>query len=176
MNLKTLLPTLAEYNRQANFDMIRIFKAGHADKFTAPAGSYFQSPAGILNHVYGVDLNWLRRLNDNGILTGLLGPVLAKTTFLTPPAAYFDSLAAYEPLRRDLDNLLETIMRQVPAEALDQTVRFTGWDGQPKALPLGGGLLHLFNHAVHHRGNVAQILDAYGIENDYSNLMRFFLE
>lgn len=31
--------------------------------------------------------------------------------------------------------------------------------------------MHFFNHQTHHRGQIAAVLDAAGIENDYSNLI-----
>ena len=33
-------------------------------------------------------------------------------------------------------------------------------------------LLHLMNHATHHRGRISQILDEEGIEHDYSGILQ----
>lgn len=30
----------------------------------------------------------------------------------------------------------------------------------------------MFNHETHHRGQIAEILDQFGVANDYSNLYR----
>jgi uncharacterized damage-inducible protein DinB len=32
-------------------------------------------------------------------------------------------------------------------------------------------LLHVFNHQTHHRGQVAQVLDEHGMENDVPNII-----
>jgi uncharacterized damage-inducible protein DinB len=34
----------------------------------------------------------------------------------------------------------------------------------------------MFNHQTHHRGQVAQVLDEHGIENDVSNLIWYLRE
>ena len=53
---------------------------------------------------------------------------------------------------------------------------FLGRDKQQRTLSFGGNLLALYTHEVHHRGGVATILDGWGVENDWSSLMRFLFQ
>ncbi len=41
-----------------------------------------------------------------------------------------------------------------------------------RTMSFGGNLLALYTHEVHHRGGVSVILDGWGVENDWSSLMR----
>jgi uncharacterized damage-inducible protein DinB len=47
---------------------------------------------------------------------------------------------------------------------------YKNWAGQEQSKNYGGLILHVLNHATHHRGMVALYLDMLGVENDFSNL------
>jgi uncharacterized damage-inducible protein DinB len=48
--------------------------------------------------------------------------------------------------------------------ALAGDLRYTMTTGQPRVLPMSGALLHVFNHATHHRGQITAAISMLGFE------------
>lgn len=177
MNLKDVLELYAKYNRHANGEMVRILKTLPETRFFEGAGSYYKSIAGLAGHALGSTAGMLRRMGEGGFQAGAILPALAE--FPKPPAGSvplwrpFATLDEYETLRTKADEALIAACSAAGEAELEGTYSFTGRDGQTKTMAFGGNLLALFTHEVHHRGGVSTILDGWGVENDWSSLMRF---
>jgi uncharacterized damage-inducible protein DinB len=177
MNLKDVLELYAKYNRHANGEMVRILKTLPESRFFESAGSYYKSIAGLAGHALSSTAGTLRRIGEAGFQAAAVLPALAD--FPKPPAGPvqgwlpFATLGEYETLRTKADEALIAACSAADENELGRTFGFAGRDGQTKIMAFGGNLLALFTHEVHHRGGVSTILDGWGVENDWSSLMRF---
>jgi uncharacterized damage-inducible protein DinB len=83
----------------------------------------------------------------------------------------WDSLAVFQPVREKADGLLERAVQAIPTARYPQFLEYRNIKGEPQRKVLRRTLLHVFNHQTHHRGQVAALLDRFGVDNDYSNLI-----
>jgi uncharacterized damage-inducible protein DinB len=161
---------LARYNREANEKLFAILAALPAGEFSAARGSYFDSIGGILSHVISGDINWMRRFRE---LFGDSG-TLAHTRL--QPAGHgwinfqFDTLEELARERVVVDGLLIEFVASADTSRFGEVLAYSDSSGTPRRYIFRDALAHLFNHQTHHRGQVSQILDALGVENDYSNI------
>ena len=88
----------------------------------------------------------------------------------------FPDIPAWYEHRQGLDRFIEAWVRDLNANDLYSDVTYRNSKGREFRQPLWHILLHMFNHQTHHRGQVAQVLDEHGVENDVSNLIWYFRE
>lgn len=169
--MKEYLALLAKYNAHVNRQLYAIAAKLTAEQRSKEVGSFFKSLLGLLNHIYSADLGWLVRLNEKlGPFAALDAPEL-KDTLPERGAMMFGEFATLETKRAALDAVIERFVAAFPESDLKKSFSFTLRNGQQRTLVVWQALAHLFNHETHHRGAVAQILDEFGVENDYSNVM-----
>jgi len=162
---QTIVTTLAWYNTQVNADLAEL--AGANPELVTEAGTtYFGSVLNLLQHVRRADIIWLQRM-----------------WFLeTSPPELIDApsddsgqtgeeLAQWKEGRAALDQRIEELCRALNEQRLLETVSFTTGKGVQVSHQVWHCLFQMFNHGTHHRGQVAQVFDSRGIENDYSNLI-----
>ena len=82
----------------------------------------------------------------------------------------YDDFPALRSHREKVDELMSAFVEETDAALWGQTVALMR-RGTQTDIPLGPLVMHLVNHATHHRGAIAQILDEQGVKNDYSNLI-----
>lgn len=171
MNILGLMGQWARYNDLVNNDLIRIF-GELGPRWEEPVGSFFKTPRGILNHLLIADILWLRRFAENGIL----GELVEKRLSLFPVLQYgveaFTDWEDYKEKRKVVDQLWLDFTREFPEEFLDREVVYKTVQGKQMKITFAGVVFHLFNHQSHHRGALSQILDQWGVANDYSGLNR----
>jgi len=173
MDFKDILNLYAKYNKFANSEMLRILGSLPETRFHETAGSYYKSIAGLLNHALQSTAGSLKRVADAGFLPDLILPAIGSFPQVPFGEALFKTFPEYSALRAKADEALVAVCAAATPEGLDKTVSFIGRDKQPKTVKVGGNLLALYTHEVHHRGGVATILDGWGVENDWSSIMRF---
>jgi uncharacterized damage-inducible protein DinB len=174
--MKQLLSLMTEYNRTANEQLYAILGGGDSDLVAKPTGSYFETVAGLLNHVLVSDLTWLAGFRDSNLeLPVLHSPVLE---FQHPGwgKKLYDRFEDLENHRRLADSLFVEFVTATPEALFKGPIEITR-PGRSQAVtfPFGMIVLHVLNHQTHHRGAVSQILDQNGIENDFSNIMQLLL-
>ena len=122
------------------------------------AGLYFRSIHATLNHLLLVDHVWYGRMVREPFAVRGLGDELEpdrarlQQRLAARPAAWLAHLAS-------LDDA-----------ALAGPVEFHKLDGTPARLPRASAMLHVVNHATHHRGQVSAAMTALGLpapELDY---------
>ena len=175
MNITDTLSKYAEYNNMANKELILILEPLGTTKLEEPVGSYFKTLGGILNHMATADLVWFPRLKDQGIWPTEELEALEALPKVQYGQKVFGTWEEFKTLRRELDRLWMKVAENFPMEKDNQVVEYTTFQGSLARVPLGGILLHLFNHQTHHRGAISQILDVWNISNDYSGLNKVFL-
>jgi uncharacterized damage-inducible protein DinB len=173
MNLKDILKLYANYNKYANAEMVRILGTLPEARLHESANTYFKTVAGLLNHGLQSSANSLKRCGDNGFHSDLILPLVASFPQAAAGQPLFATLPEFSALRAKADEALIAVCAAAGEAELDRTFSFPGRDGQTRTLSFGGNLLALYSHEVHHRGGVSAILDGWGVENDWSGLMRF---
>lgn len=170
--MREVFDALAEYKAKADESVIGIAASLGQEKLSAPMGTYFPSVYDQLKHLFGSDVNWVKRLRlafpksaaltasrfvdfDNESLKGL-GPENA-------PRLFADM--------REIDATAAAFVAELDEAALATSVTYKNYKGQTETHPLWQVLLQWFNHGTHHRGTISGQLDILGVENDYSSLI-----
>ncbi len=171
--MKELFELLAAYNAKTNLAMLGILGAQAPELLSRPAGAYHGSILGVLNHLLQSDVLWLRRFAQ-----------LPELAFVTPELPAFkvqglkevvwDSLPVFQPVREKTDELLARTVQAIPPSRYPEILEYRNIKGEPQRKVIWRTLLHAFNHQTHHRGQVAALLDQFGVQNDYSNLIWMF--
>ena len=172
MNFKDILNLYAKYNKEANAEMLRILGTLPEARFHEAAGSYYKSIAGLVNHGLQSTAGSLRRMADAGFLPKLIQPALASFPQVGMGEPLFSTLPEFSALRAKADDCLVAVCAAATEADLDRTYSFPGRDKQLRTLAFGGNLLALYTHETHHRGGVSAILDGWGVDNDWSSLMK----
>ena len=110
------------------------------------------------------------------LLAILTGSLIRPLHLMGFPYIQFGPDYSSSHLRARADDALVAAFGEATADDLDRTISFLGRDKQPRTLSCCGNLLALYTHEVHHRGEVATILDRWGVENDWSSLIRFLFQ
>jgi uncharacterized damage-inducible protein DinB len=79
-------------------------------------------------------------------------------------------MSDYADKRNVLDRVLLRLSEELTEDDMDKRLIFTNAKGETHDRPVGGCLLHLFNHQTHHRAMVSLYLEFLGKANDYSGL------
>lgn len=167
----------ARYNDHVDRLMFRVLDDVDPELLNRSVGAYFGSIIGILNHILTSGLGWLVHFRDGGIASqALMDPALQSEHpgFGKILHADYGGLTAHqlEVDRVILDFVAELIGAggDSPGLGPDQVFAYVNRKGEKHRFGVGDVLLHIFNHATHHRGQISQILDDAGVEHDYSNV------
>ncbi len=171
------LVTLARYSQHANRSMFEVLRQEDlGTRITEKVVGYFDSIAAILNHLALADIAWIRRLSEpwKSLPVFARRPASAwvKTEdIFSTPLVTLDALAQQQ---EEIDDFLLSLSEEAGAAlelgSVPETIGYRDRSGNSVSISGEGALLHLFNHHTHHRGQISQILDSMGIENDYSGL------
>jgi uncharacterized damage-inducible protein DinB len=172
--MQELFELLAEYNEKTNREMLAILGGVSPELPGKPAGAYHGSILGVLNHLLQADVLWLRRFAHQLPELGPVAKELPEFKLRSLKDLVWDSLAVFQPVREKVDGLLRRAVQAIPPASYPQILEYRNIKGEPQRKVIWRTLLHLFNHQTHHRGQVAALLDQFGIQNDYSNLIWMF--
>ncbi|MET0596342.1 MAG: DinB family protein [Mesorhizobium sp.] len=147
MDLTTHLRRMAENSLWSNDRLYRAVLALRPGEFEAERTSFFPSIKETLNHILSVDLYYLDMLEEGGRGLGVIDDF-----------EEFDDPAALAAAQARFDRrLLDFCARLRPADLDRRVATDRGEDGQvPEAI--GDLLAHLFQHQIHHRGQVHAML------------------
>ena len=138
---------LAAYNQWAN---TRIYDAAHSlprADYYRPAGVFFGSLHGTLNHLLLTDRLWLRRLTGVGEHPNRLDAILFET---------FETLRA---ARAAEDRRITAFVDGLDDQRIAGTIKYRRVSSPEEfEQQLAPALAHWFNHQTHHRGQVHALL------------------
>lgn len=145
--------TMARYNQWQNKSLMSIVARLDEDDLRADRGAFFGSILGTLNHLLWGDLIWIARF-DGG----------------EPPEATLQDSPEITPHKTEwarmrflTDGRIREWARRVDAVDL---VGDLNWYSvayeKDMSVPLSLGVMQLFNHQTHHRGQVHAMLTALG--------------
>ena len=171
--MRDTVAILVRYNTYANRDMTKVL-SGIADPkiLTANRGSYFQSIVGILNHILGADFIWFNRLRDSFPSLQSLKSSLIPSDLKSASEIHYSSLSDWESISAEVDEIFSNLAEELDETTLETRFTYTNAKGQTMTARLFDVMLHLLNHQAHHRGQISQILDESGIENDFSSVLK----
>ncbi|WP_274629954.1 DinB family protein [Arvimicrobium flavum] len=163
MDLVEHFRSMAANSLWANDRLYRAVLALKAGEFEAERTSFFPSIKATLNHILSVDLYYLDMLREGGIGLG----VFDVWKDYDDPAALAAAQAAFD---RDLLAFCEGL----GAPDLDRRVPTDR--GEDGLIPerIGDLLAHLFQHDIHHRGQVHAMLSDTSVKPP--QLDEFFLD
>jgi uncharacterized damage-inducible protein DinB len=151
---KTHLDQLATYNRWANR---RVYDdaATLADAVRKrPAGVFFGSLHGTLNHMLVADYIWMRRFTSDGPQPERLNQIL------------HEDFAELRTAREQEDERIFGFVTGLTD--YDRVLSYQNSTGKTFQQQLGPALAHFFNHQTHHRGQVHAALTISGIREPAS--------
>lgn len=155
---------LAGYNRWAN---ARIFDVAYSladvDRRRDCQG-FFKNLHATLDHVIVAERIWLARWNgDPQPFDDLATPL-------------HDNFEALEKARIAQDHVLSEMVDRNDDAALAQELSYHNMAGEPLKLQKGLILLHLFNHATHHRGQCHHMLTQLGADAPVLDMPFYLLD
>ena len=157
MNALEPLRLSAAYNRWANEGLYAACAALDGADYRRDLGAFFRSVHGTLNHLLLVDRLWLDRLRGEA------------PAFTTLDAELHGEFAALRTARAEADAAIVDYLDTLDADALAQPLCFTSFvTRQAMLMPRWVGLTQLFNHQLHHRGQVTALLSRLGV--DYGDI------
>jgi uncharacterized damage-inducible protein DinB len=172
--MQELFDLLAEYNAKTNREMLAILGAQPPELAGKPAGAYHGSILGVLNHTLQADVLWLRRFAHQLPELGPVAKELPDFKLRSLKDVVWDTLPVFQPVREKVDELLRRAVRDLPPARYPEILEYRNIKGEAQRKVIWRTLLHVFNHQTHHRGQVAALLDQFGVGNDYSNLIWMF--
>lgn len=146
MNLATCFRSQAYNNAWANHRLLTACSKLTSAELTATRTSFFPSIIHTLNHILTVDWFYVSALEGHGMGPGAFEPEI--------PCPGFQQL---DHEQRAVDRRLVAVCEDLDESQLNSLV------GMPRASRLqqetmGRVLLHLFEHQIHHRGQVHAML------------------
>jgi uncharacterized damage-inducible protein DinB len=141
-----LVRELYDYHRWANRRLFDVAAGLGEDAVGRDVGPQFSYPTirRMFAHLYGADALWLARWNETS-----LGAI---------PGADIQSLVDLRSRWDPLEQEQRAFVERLSAADLDRVIEYKNTQGQAFRVPLGPLLLHVANHATHHRSEVATML------------------
>lgn len=172
-DIKHSFKNLARYNQRANQEMYETLSKLTSRARRRDTGSWFGSIHSILNHLIICDLNWLKRYRalspDSTVLTD---------PQLDPPNLSWnhdlhDHFADLWVDRAFVDRRILDWFSEFPASRYDAVFQYQDSAGNTRQAEAGKAFEFLFLHQTHHRGQISQILDSFGLPNNFADNVAF---
>lgn len=162
--MKAPLTQFAEYHEWAFDVLLRAVREVDEATYRAPAGLFFGSIHGTLNHLLVAEYVWFGRFADEPFaVTGLNAELEADRDALD--AALRAASARWRPWIAGRNDA-----------ALAGRLDYRNLSGARFRDPVAATLLHVFNHATHHRGQISAALTALGADAPVMDLIYFLRE
>src|SRR5919201_4145000 len=144
-----LIRELWQYHHWANRRLFEVTAALGDDTAGREIGNQFSAPMlrEMFVHIYGADRFWLRRWKGEPGTAG--GPTYGLT---------LRTLAELRPRWDELVAEQQRFLAALGEADLPRVFEVTSPDGRVVTRPLGMMLLHVPNHATHHRSEIATML------------------
>jgi uncharacterized damage-inducible protein DinB len=162
MDLTAYLPQLYDYHYWANHLVMAAARALPEEQAQRDLGHSWGSLHGILLHMMNSEWIWLRRWQGE-----------SPRAFMSP--ADFATLAAVQAYWVKLEVEVRLFISSQTAAALANYVTYTNTLNQTYTLPLWQMLVHVPNHATHHRGELAAMFAALAAPHPETDWLHYFL-
>ncbi|MEO8817785.1 MAG: DinB family protein [Paralcaligenes sp.] len=140
---------LAAYHGWANNLLLERLSQLTETDYHAPAGLFFNSIHGTLNHLLLADRAWLGRF---------IGKPEKFTSLAQEIEADREALAEQLAVRHPLWQML---IESSSSETMMGSLHYATAAGEATVTPWLGTITHVFNHATHHRGQISAALTGF---------------
>lgn len=155
------LAQLARYNRWANARLYNACARLSPAELTRTRPSFFGSILNTLNHGLLGDRLWMARFEGR-----------RETEIVSLAQILHPDFEGLEEARRQMDDQMVAFFADLTGN-LELPFRYRSMVGDDCEEQLGWCMLHMFNHATHHRGQVHDMLSATEIEPPPLDLIYF---
>jgi uncharacterized damage-inducible protein DinB len=170
--MKTILQALAAYKMDVDESVLGLVEKLGEDKMLAQSGAYFPTVYDQLKHIFGSDVNWIKRMKSSFPRSPALSTCrFADFDIQTLKAPFAEAGARLFADMRELDRSVFAFVSELDDASLAAAVSYKNYKGESESHELWKVILRWFNHGSHHRGSISAQLDALGVENDYSALL-----
>lgn len=172
--MKKVLLTLCEYNKITDEKLFNILDKISSEKLNQENGSYFKTLTGTFNHIIITCIFWMQRIKKyfkdyKALQNEVLNKQIKSITQIIT-----NDYSEIVNMIKEIDLIFINLIKEATEEELSENINYIDTKNKENKKDFGLVLLHILNHIVHHRGQISQILDEWGIENDYSNLISVF--
>ncbi|MFQ6550356.1 DinB family protein [Aestuariibius sp. 2305UL40-4] len=154
--------TMARYDRWQNQSLVAAADTLTDEDRWKDRGAFFQSIAETLNHILWDHRIWLARQRSDNATVSEIGE---RHPYTDAPCDWAD----YKRQRTALDEEIKTWCEGLNDDDVSRQVQWMKGD-TPVTTDFGFNLVHMFNHATHHRGQVHAMLTAAGIDPGSTDL------
>jgi len=170
--MKAILQALATYKMNVDESVLALAEKLGEDKMLAQSGAYFPTVYDQLKHIFGSDVNWIKRMKAAFPRSGALSKCrFADFDLQSLKAPFAEAGARLFADMRELDRSVRDFVAELDDATLAAPVSYKNYKGESESHELWKVFLQWFNHGCHHRGSISAQLDAVGVENDYSALL-----
>jgi uncharacterized damage-inducible protein DinB len=166
--MKKYFEILFNYNKKANSAVSNILdKMADADR-KKDRRAFVQSLHGLLDHIAEGEIYFQKQLQSHFRESKAL-----QHDFIAVETQYnkinFREWPELKEAIMVLDQAFLSLIKEMEEQEIDKIISVDSFEGK-KDTSIGLFLLQAQNHATHHRGQISQILDELGIQNDYSGI------
>jgi uncharacterized damage-inducible protein DinB len=155
----------ARYNTWATKRLTECLDQISDEDFHKDNGLFFKSIFGTLNHLLlGEHILWFARFNLGHSPKIALDSIIEKDRYMLTQTLVQKSFH-WQAYLQHLDPAL-----------LGQAFHYQSSTGQQFSVPFGATLLHVFNHATHHRGQITAALTSMGYDCPELDMIYMLLE
>ncbi|MDO3381442.1 DinB family protein [Gilvimarinus algae] len=156
---------LALYNLRMNRQVYGAAAGLDEATLAEPAGAFFGSILGTLNHILVGDLLWLNRFAAHSPAYTSLMPLAELPRPTRLDELLYDRFGALSSARALVDEaIVHWSADELAAADLDRPLAYHNSKGEPATRDFGELLMHFFNHQTHHRGQVSTLLNQRGVD------------
>ena len=153
---------MAGYNRWMNERLYSLCSTISDAERKRDCRAFFRSIHGTLNHLLLTDRSWLGRF------TGEEFPIRSLDQEL------WTDFADLRRERAVTDAAIGDFCAELTENRLAANIEYGTLAGKRYAHPLEPGLVHLFNHQTHHRGQVTTLLSQLGIDPGATDVIAYY--
>ena len=154
---------LYTYNQWANNRVLNAAAALPAEDLAREHGHSWGSVHGMLVHMMAAEWIWLRRLQGQ-----------SPKTLLQPDE--FPTVESVRTRWSTISGNLFAFIREQTGRSLVQEVNYRSTSGRAYTLAAWQVLVHVANHATHHRGELAAMFSMMGVAHEEVDWVLYFLE
>ena len=162
---------MARYNGWMNQRVFETAGSLPAHKLSEDRGAFFGSILGTLNHIMVADVTWLRRFASHPASFRALE---ALHRFPVPGSLDQILYSDFDEMSRQrgtLDDIILAWSAELTDDDFTHVLSYRNMKGVAARKPFAGVVLHMFNHQVHHRGQVTTLLSQAGLDVGVTDLV-----
>jgi uncharacterized damage-inducible protein DinB len=153
VSAKDQIAQMARYHKWATERLLASIGPVPEELYRQPCGLFFRSIHGTLNHPLLTDSEiWYPRFSGS------------RSTSLPLDAELESDRAVLASRLIAATAQWSDYVGSLDESELAGDLRYTMTTGQPRALPMPAALLHVFNHATHHRGQITAAMSMMDFE------------